>query len=395
MEPLRAAVYCRISTDEDRQQSSLEYQKKNYESYIQTRPNYIFSGMYVDAASGKNCRKRLQFRKMIQDCRKGKIDIIFTKSISRFARNSLDFLTTIRELKALGVDVCFETEKILLSKERNEFRMTTFAAVAQEESFMKSRSIKWALNVGFTTGTSKLANRPCYGYINDDNGNLVIDTDKAETIKKIFRLYLDGYSLSGIAKELHRLGILSPTGKETWTVCTIDKILSNEKYVGIVLLQKTYVSDVLKGIQVKNNGERTRYLYENNHIGIITQTTFDAVQGEKKRRSNCTTNEKGKQQRNRTRYSSGNSLSGKIQCAECGRNFRRITTHSREIVWRCASRVEGSKECDAKTIKQSDIDVALKKRFGEDYNKEEIFQEIKSILIEGSIVKTITTEKHH
>lgn len=178
-------------------------------------------------------------------------------------------------------------------------------------------------------------------------------------------------------------------------MCTIDKILSNEKYVGIVLLQKTYVSDVLKGIQVKNNGERTRYLYENNHIGIITQTTFDAVQGEKKRRSNCTTNEKGKQQRNRTRYSSGNSLSGKIQCAECGRNFRRITTHSREIVWRCASRVEGSKECDAKTIKQSDIDVALKKRFGENYNKEEIFQEIKSILIEGSIVKTITTEKHH
>lgn len=245
---------------------------------------------------------------MIQDFRKGKIDIIFTKSISRFARNSLDFLTTIRELKALGVDVYFETEKILLSRERNKFRMTTLAAVAQEESFMKSRSIKWSLNVGFTTGTSKLANRPCYGYVNDDNGNLVIDSDKAESVRMIFRLYLDGYSLSGIGKELHRLSILSPTGKETWTACTIDKILSNEKYIGVVLLQKTYVPDVLKGVQMKNNGEQARYLYKSNHVGIIAQETFDAVQEEKKRRSNCTTNEKGKRERKRVRYSSGNSF---------------------------------------------------------------------------------------
>lgn len=391
MKPLRAAVYCRISTDEDTQQHSLEYQKNYYESYIQTHPNYVFSGMYVDAASGTNCRKRLQFTKMIQDCRKGKIDIIFAKSISRFARNSLDFLTTIRELKALGVDVYFETEKILLSRERDEFRMTTLAAVAQEESFMKSRSIKWSLNVGFTTGTSKLANRSCYGYTNDGNGGLVIDPESGETVKMIFRLYLDGYSLSGIGKELHRLRITSPTGKETWTACAIDKILSNEKYVGVVLLQKTYVPDVLKGVQVKNNGEQARYLYENNHVGIITQETFDAVQEEKKRRSNCTTNEKGKQQRKNVRYSSGNSISGKIQCAECGRNFRRITTHSGEIVWRCASRVEGSKKCNAETIKQSDIDATLKKRFGEDYNSHETFRKIESVLIDGSVIKIIAT----
>lgn len=265
--------------------------------------------------------------------------------------------------------------------------MTTLAAVAQEECFMKSRSIKWALNVGFTTGTSKLANRSCYGYVNDDNGNLVIDSNKAETVRMIFRLYLDGYSLSGIVKELHRLNFLSPTGKETWTACAIDKILSNEKYVGVVLLQKTYVSDVLKGVQVKNNGEQVRYLYENNHVGIIAQETFDAVQEEKKRRSNCTTNKKGKQQRKSIRYSSGNSLSGKIQCTECGRNFRRITTHSGEIVWRCASRVERNKECNAKTIKQSDIDAALKKRFGKNYNADEIFQQIESVLIEGTIIK--------
>lgn len=387
MKPLRTAVYCRISTDEDTQQHSLEFQKEYYESYINEDPDYVFSGIYVDIASGTNCRKRLQFTKMIQDCRKRKINIIFTKSISRFARNSFDFLTTIRELKALGVDVYFETEKILLSKERNEFRMTTLAAVAQEESFMKSRSIKWALNVGFTTGTSKLANRSCYGYTNDDNGNLVIDSDKADTVRMIFRLYLDGYSLSGIGKELHRLKIPSPTGKETWTACAIDKILSNEKYVGIVLLQKTYVSDVLKGIQVKNNGEQARYLYENNHVGIIAQETFDAVQEEKKRRSNCTTNERGKQQRKNVRYSSGNSLSGKIQCAECGRNFRRITTHSGEIVWRCASRVEGNKECNAKTIKQSDIDAALKKQFGKGYNSDKTFRKIESILIEDTIIK--------
>lgn len=390
MKLLRAAVYCRISTAEDIQLHSLESQTKYYESYIETHPDYVFAGMYVDTASGTKRKGRLQFTKMIQDCRKGKIDIILTKSISRFARNSLDFLTIIRELKALGVDMYFENEQILLSRERNEFRMTTLAAVAQEESLMKSRSIRWALNVGFTTGTSKLANRPCYGYINDDNGELVIDPTSAETVKMIFRLYLNGHSLSGIAKELHRLGIPSPTGKETWTACAIDKILSNEKYVGIVLLQKTYISDALKGVQVKNNGEQARYLYENNHIGIIDQEIFDAVQAEKKKRSNCTINEKGKRQRKSVRYSSKNSLSGKIQCAECGRNFRRITTHSGEIVWRCASRVEGSQKCKSETIKQSDIDVVLKTRFGNDLSADEVFQIIERVLIEGSAIKIIT-----
>ncbi|MCH5197449.1 MAG: recombinase family protein, partial [Oscillospiraceae bacterium] len=280
MKLLKTAVYCRISTAEDIQLHSLESQRKYYESFIEAHPGYVLTGIYADTASGTKRRGRLQFTKMIQDCRKGKIDIIFTKSISRFARNSLDFLIIIRELKALSVDVYFENEQILLSKERNEFRMATLAAVAQEESLMKSRSIRWALNVGFTTGTSKLANRPCYGYVNDAKGELVIDPASAETVKMIFRLYLDDHSLSGIAKELYRLRIPSPTGKETWTACAIDKVLSNEKYVGIVLLQKTYVPDVLKGVQVKNNGEQARYLYENNHIGIIDQETFEAVQAE-------------------------------------------------------------------------------------------------------------------
>lgn len=155
--------------------------------------------------------------------------------------------------------------------------------------------------------------------------------------------------------------ILSPTGKETWTSAAIDKLLGNEKYIGQALLQKTHVSNVLDQKQKKNNGELTQYLYENNHVGIIDIETFEAVQAEKVRRTNVVSSEHGKQIRKNTRHSSGNSLSGKIKCGECGCNYRRITTHSGEIVWRCAGRVEKNGTCKAETIKQSDIDKSCMK----------------------------------
>ena len=171
----------------------------------------------------------------------------------------------------------FETEHIWLLNEISELNMANHAAVAQEESVAKSRSIRWGLTHSFASGTSGLANRSCYGYINDSQGGLIIDEEKVANVKLIFSLYLSGYSLSKIAKELKAKGILSPTGKETWTSMTIDKILTNEKYVGSVILQKTYIPDVLKQKQKKNEGEISRYLYENNHVGIIDQAMFEAV----------------------------------------------------------------------------------------------------------------------
>lgn len=381
----RVAVYCRVSSNSDEQKSSLQAQQEYYSNQVIKNENCLLVGIYADIASGVNKKKRVQFNKLIKDCKKRKIDIIVTKSISRFARNTVDFLEAIRMLKELNVDVYFENEKIWLSKERNEFMMTTYAAIAQEESMMKSRSIKWGLENGFVSGDSKIAQRKCYGYTND-NGDLVVNSEQASTVKEIYKMYLEGLSLSSIVKELYQKSVKSPTGKERWTVSAIDKILSNEKYVGNVLLQKTYVSDVLKHVQIKNNGEKAKYLYENNHEGIIDKKTFDLVQIEKAKRSNTIIDSNNNILRKSTRYSSGNTLSGIIHCGECGKNFRRITTHSGEIVWRCAGRVEKTGNCKNETIKQRVIDEKLREEYGHDLSLQELYKKVNLITVIGEVI---------
>ena len=232
----RVAAYCRVSTKKEIQLYSLEAQKQYYKNFIEANEDFIFVGIYADTASGLKKKDRVQFGKLLKDCKKKKIDIIYTKSISRFARNTLDFLEDIRKLKKLGVDVYFQNEQIWLNKERSELTMTIYPTVAQEESVSKSRITRWGLVSGFKSGTSKLANRVCYGYKQDKDGNLIIDEEQAKNVKLIFGFYLQGYSLSGIAKELYKRGIESPTGKGTWTSAAIDKLLGNEKYIGQALL---------------------------------------------------------------------------------------------------------------------------------------------------------------
>lgn len=258
--------------------------------------------------------------------------------------------------------------------------MAVHVAVAQEESMCKSRSIRWGLVYGFQNGDSKLANRVCYGYEQDKDGKLIINEKEAENVKLIFALYLQGYSLSGISKELKRRGVASPTGKEIWTSAAIDKILGNEKYIGQALLQKTYIPDVLAQKQEKNKGALTQYLYENNHRGIIEVKTFEKVQKMKKDRSNKTIDETGENVRRQNRYSS-DGLSGKIICGECGRSYRRITTHKGDIVWRCAARVEKG-DCKAEMIKQIDIDNKIMEVF-EDKEAEKSYKLIDKIIISG------------
>ena len=300
--PIRVAIYCRVSTETEIQQHSLGVQKAYYENYIRAHENFVLAGMYIETASGVSIKKRKQFKAMMRACRKKKIDLIITKSISRFARNALDFLQTIRELKALGVDVISESEQIRLSEERSEFMMAIYAAIMQEESISKSNSTKWGITARFASGDSKLANRICYGYKHDQDGKLIVDVKTSKNVVLIFDLYLRGYSLSGIGKELKRRGIKTPTGKENWTSVAIDKILSNEKYTGNVILQKTYVPDVLEKKQTKNIGQRKRYLYENNHLGFIPKEIFEKVQEEKKRRSNVEFIGTGKLKRKSKRY---------------------------------------------------------------------------------------------
>lgn len=185
---------------------------------------------------------------------------------------------------------------------------------------------------------------------------MIVCHEQAEVVCLIFDLYLSGNSLSGISKKLRSRGITSPTGKEKWTSCAIDKILSNEKYIGDVTLQKTFRKNVFTDKQTRNQGEKARYIYENNHVGIIDKTTFEKVQEEKHRRSNTVCSDNGETDRKHGRFSSGNTLSGKIQCCECGRNYRRIKTRKGEIIWRCAGQVEHTSDCQSRTIKQSEID---------------------------------------
>lgn len=377
----KVAIYCRVSTKSEIQQHSLETQIKYYSDFIRLIKEYELVGIYTDVGSGLNTKSRTEFNKLIRACKRGRVDLIITKSISRFARNTLDFLEVLHMLKEKGVDVYFENEKILLSEERSELRMSIIAAIAQEESMARSRNTKWGIEARIAAGTSKLSERVCYGYKKDNNGKLTIDENTVENVKLIFDLYLNGYSLSGIAKELKTREILSPTGKEYWTSTAIDKILANEKYTGNVILQKTYVADPLVQKQLKNEGARNKYFYENNHIAIISQETFDVVQKELKKRSNIITTEDIDTTRKATRYSCGNTLSGKILCGECGRNYRRITTHSGEIVWRCAGRVEKGCNCNSRTVKQSEIDKLLREKFGEKRTVDNMYKEINRAIV--------------
>lgn len=357
---LKVAAYCRVSTKQDEQEHSLAYQEEYYQNLIIANENWEYVGIYADIASGTNQTKRKQFNAMIEDCIKNKIDLILVKSVSRFGRNTLESLKTVRMLKEIGVDIYFETLKISLSEMNSEKILAIMFAFAQEESEDRSSAIKWGIRTGFRLGNSKFADKVCYGYKKDDEGKLIIDEKQARIVEYIFSLYMQGNSLRKIADKLYERGILSPTWKENWTPMAIRKILTNEKYTGNVILQKTYVKDFFEHTQALNKNQFTKYLYENNNPPIISRETFELVQKMLDERSNVEIDQDGKSARKSTRYSSNNLLSGKIKCQVCGRNFRRITTHLGEMVWRCAGRVEKRKtKCTARTVKQSEIIEAI------------------------------------
>lgn len=353
---LRVAAYCRVSTKQEEQGGSLETQKEYYYNLITANQNWEYVGTYADVASGTNQRKREQFNAMISDCKKNKIDLIIVKSVSRFGRNTVESLKTTRMLREWGVDVYFETNGISIKQIKSETLLALLFSFAQAESEDRSGAVKWGIHTGFRLGHSKFADKVCYGYKKDEDGRLIIDESQAEIVEDIFSLYLEGNSLRKIADKLHGRGILSPTGKENWTPTAISKILSNEKYTGDVILQKTYVKDILNHTQVVNDAQLTKYMYEKNNPPIISKGLFEQVQKSMCDRSNVEKDKDGTQIRKSTRYSSSTSLSGKIKCEICGRNFRRITTHSGEIVWRCAGRVEKCKtKCTSRTVKQKEI----------------------------------------
>ena len=278
-EPLRVAAYCRVSTDHEEQSSSLEMQERYYTRLIEQTPNWINAGIFSEKVSGLEVKKRQEFQKLLRFCRKGKIDLILTKSVSRFGRNTLDSLRALQELQILGVDVYFEKEKLWLHDRQMQVLMTAYVAFAQAESEGASQSIRWGIKEGFRSGRSGYAEFVCFGYKQDDNGKLVIDEPDAKIVREIFEMRADGKSLGAISDWLYEQGVFSPTGKRRWSRETISKLLKNEKYTGDVLLQKTFVKDLFSGKQVKNVGERESFLYQDHHPAIITRDLFEKANG--------------------------------------------------------------------------------------------------------------------
>ena len=267
--PKRVAAYCRVSTEQEIQYHSLEIQKKYFTDEIAEKVNWIFVGVYADQASGRHNKKMKNFQRMMLDCRDGKIDLILVKSVSRLGRNTIQFLQACGELNRLGVDVFFEVERLHINDPDAIRLLTIYASLFQNESEDKSAAIRWSFRVRFHDGSSGFADRTCYGYTQDENGNLIPDPARAEIVRAIFTWRNDGLSLRAITAQLKEHGIPSPRGNPVWHIETVRKILSNEKYYGDVLLQKTYVSDYFTGKQSPNNGELDQYLIKGHHEGIV------------------------------------------------------------------------------------------------------------------------------
>lgn len=299
----RVAVYCRVSTAHPEQQESLEAQMSYYRDYVYQHKAWLFVGAYADIKSARSIHARDQFEKMIADCMNGKIDIIITKTVSRFGRNTVDTLSTLRTLKDKGIDVFFENENLHSIDGNDELLISLMEAIAQAESESRSQNIKWGIREQAQNPDAPIYSRPCYGYRKLDDGSLSVFEDEAKIVRYIFDRYIEGSSILGIKKELEAKNILSPTGKNSWPKRTIETILANEKYVGDVMIYKTYCPEYPKSTRIRNQGEKERYAISNHHPAIIAREIFDSVQAEKKRRSNIAFDENGAAYRKGTHYS--------------------------------------------------------------------------------------------
>lgn len=260
MRHLRVAAYCRVSTEQEEQDSSIRLQELRYTQLIDGNPNWENAGIFSEKATGLNIRERNAFQTMINRCKKGQIDLILTKSISRFGRNKLDMLRTLQELHGLGIDVYFEKEKLWLHDRHLQVLLTMHCAIAQTESEDMSRDIKWGIKRGFQSGRSGYADFVCFGYKRGDDGKLAIDEPDARIVRKIFELWAEVKSLGFISDWLYENKIPTPTGKARWSRETISKLLKNEKYVGNVMLQKTFVKDLFSGKKSRTMGSWTNIL---------------------------------------------------------------------------------------------------------------------------------------
>ncbi|NLL77723.1 MAG: recombinase family protein, partial [Clostridiales bacterium] len=275
---IKVAAYCRVSTDSDEQATSYEMQVEHYTEYITKNPEWELVDIYADdGISGTNTKKREEFNRMIEDSMAGKIDMIITKSISRFARNTLDCLQYIRKLKDKNISVFFEKENINTMDTKGELLLTIMASLAQQESQSLSQNVKMGIQFRYQAGKVQVNHNRFLGYTKDEEGNLIIEPEEAEIIKRIYREYLEGASLKDICDSLMADNILTGAGKEKWIPSTVHKILTNEKYIGDALLQKTVTTDFLEKKRQANNGLAPQYYVEGSPEPIIPKHIFMRV----------------------------------------------------------------------------------------------------------------------
>ncbi len=376
----RMAAYCRVSTDQEDQLSSYEAQVTYYTKFINSHPDYDMAGIFADEGiTGTNTKKREQFNRMIKDCKAGKIDMIITKSISRFARNTLDCLNYVRTLKDLGIGVLFEKENINTLDSQGEVLLTILSSLAQDESRSISENATWGIRRRFEQGKVHVNHKKFLGYDKDEQGNLVIDKKQAVTVRRIYDEYLNGKGYRRIAKELEEDKVPKWNDLYNWHPSNIQQILTNEKYKGDALLQKTYTVDFLNKKRAVNDGEVPKYYVKHSHPAIIESDVWEAVQLETIRRKEFAE----RHGITKVDYSSDkNVLSGKVICGICGKAYRRKSWYNRKTgetrhIWQCSGKYpeKGVVGCESKHVDEEDLKQAFVDRYNEVVeNKEEYLE---------------------
>ncbi|WP_342416697.1 recombinase family protein [Paenibacillus sp. FSL R10-2782] len=390
----KVAAYCRVSTDSEEQKESYTNQVNHYTQYIQNNLEWEMADIYADEGiTGTTTKNRTQFNRMIQDARNGKLDLILVKSISRFARNTLDLLKYVRELKSLGVAVFFERENINTLDTTGEVLLTILSSLAQDESRNISENSRWGILRGFQNGKVFCNTTRFLGYDKDEQGELVINESEAEIVRRIYEEYLDGKSYQVIARGLMRDHIKTVTGGDTWWDSSITLILTNEKYYGALLQQKTVTVDFLTHKRIRNKGQEQQYLIEDNHEPIVSKELFEAVQKEKERRAKL----KGSVMGESKRYSSKYALSSKVYCGCCGAIFKRRTWNSnnpsKKVVWQCKTYVnKGKVACDAKSVDEPILHSAFVRLFNRMYKNKKGFMKTLKANIESVLSSRVGQE---
>ena len=361
---LRVAAYCRVSTDDEEQLTSYEAQKNYYTDKIMTNPKWTMAGIFADEGiTGTSARKRPEFLKLIRQCRQKKIDLVLVKSISRFARNTVDCLNYIRALRQLGIAVIFEKENINTLESDSEMLITMMGAFAQAESESMSQNIRWGKRQAMREGRVNMCYDRLYAYEKGEDGQPRIIPEQAEVVRRIYKSFLAGQSLRMIKEWLEGEEIAAVGGGSVWSIASIRGILTNEKYCGDVLQQKTYISDCIERKPIRNTGQLPMYLVRDHHEGIVSRDTFNAARLELARR-NAGRSPSRKAPTGRSCYSAKYALTERLICGACGNKYQRCAWSKRgkrRVVWRCASRVEyGDRYCkDSPTMDEGPLQEAI------------------------------------